>query len=105
MRKIRAVVRPNSGWGRSLPKNSWRLFYFLIFVLFLYQLQHLFVMNIDNKTQVLDKEIEQINRENEKLQIELYKNISLENIDNIAVSKLGMIRPEKVEFIVISVVK
>jgi len=65
----------------------------------------MYVMNIDHKNQVLEQEIVQINRANDQLQIEWQRNISLENIDNIAVKKLGMIRPEKVEFIVVSLVK
>jgi cell division protein FtsB len=93
---------------KHLARNFlFNLTVFILVVAFLvvYLVQHIKVMDLNFQYQKLEKEFFQIRHENEKMQIILAKDMSLGNIDSLAVNKLGMVRPKYIEYIIYSDVK
>lgn len=89
-------------------KRKFNLLYFLrtiilfltvVVLLTLYLNYHIQVMGIGYKLQTLEKELKKIKNENDLLQISFAKYVSMEHVDNIAVEKLKMQRPQYIEFI------
>ena len=56
------------------------------------------IMNINDQIRQLENQIRELQHENERLEIELARYTGLEYIDEQA-SRLGMIRPQNVRFI------
>lgn len=73
----------------------------LFAILTAYLTQHIHVMNINIKMQKLEKNVTKIKRENELLEISLAKHTRMESIDALATNQLKMIRPERVEYIIV----
>lgn len=73
-----------------------------IVVVCLYLLQQISVMSINYQLTALEKNISHVQRENTVMEIALAKDTALEHIDTVAVSRLHMVRPERVEFVVLS---
>jgi len=78
---------------------------FIVVVLFsfltAYLTQHIYVMNISYQMQENVKNLRILQKENELLQIKLAKYESMEWIDKVAQQRLGMIRPEKIEYLIV----
>ena len=77
-------------------------FVFLLAILTAYLVQHIYVMNVNFKMQAQETKLKELQHENEKLQIKLANHVSLENIDNLAINKLGMQRPQEIEYVIFS---
>lgn len=74
---------------------------FLLAVIFFvsYLAFHINVMQQANDLHELEKDLKQIRRENERLQIELAKYTSMEHIDAAAVYKVKMCRPAQIHYV------
>lgn len=64
-----------------------------------YMSTHIKAMQITNKLHGIETDLKYLDRENEKMQIELAKYVSMEHIDDVAVTKLNMQRPPRVEYV------
>ncbi len=69
------------------------LFLFIFITLAFYLVQHNHVMTTSIRVQEIEKKLKLLKTENEKLQISIAQNISLENVDKIATNKLKMVQP------------
>ena len=91
-----------------LPIRQNRFFRVLVATVFLgvisvmYLWHHVYVLNLSFEISTLTKQLAVLNRENEYLQVALARELSLENIDIIAVERLGMVRPRDVRFVEMS---
>lgn len=86
-------------------KKHGRLYALLVILMLVFLFQYIRMMDITSKIQEVESEIVSVQHENKKLTIALAKYTSLENIDAIAVTKLGMIRPIAIEYITVSQLK
>lgn len=74
----------------------------VVFFAFLaaYLSQHIYVMSINKELNALERKMTEIRRENEHLQIALAAKINMETIEKDALSRVGMIKPNQVKYIV-----
>jgi cell division protein FtsL len=86
-------------------KKHGRLYALLVVLMLVFLFQYIRMMDITARIQEAESEIVSVQHENKKLTIALAKYTSLENIDALAVGKLGMIRPVAIEYITVSQLK
>lgn len=93
-----AEQKPGAVWGFL----GW-LITIVVFFAFLaaYLTQHIYVMNINRELNYLEKEMTEIRRENEHLQIALSAKVNMETIEKYALAKVGMIKPKQVKYIIL----
>ncbi len=73
----------------------------LFTLMLVYLIQHNYVMRINYEKQAYQKQLTELKRDNELLAMEASKQSSLAQIDQAAVERLGMVKPEHIEFIVV----
>lgn len=86
-------------------KKHGRLYVIIIVLMIVYLFQYIHMMDITARIQQTEAEIAVLQHENKKLAISLASYTSLENIDALAINKLGMIRPVAIEYITVSRLK
>lgn len=83
-------------------KRHGRLYLIIVVLMIVFLIQYIRMMDVTAHIQQAEAEIATVQHENKKLTITLARYTSLENIDELAVKKLGMIRPLSVEYITVS---
>ncbi len=74
---------------------------FLFAFLTAYLTQHIHVMGINVELQKIENKMKNLKRENELLEIKLAKDTYIGNIDEIAISRLNMIRPNTIKYLIV----
>ncbi|MFC1517701.1 septum formation initiator family protein [Candidatus Margulisiibacteriota bacterium] len=64
-----------------------------------YLTQQVFLMNLNHNIASLEKELETIHQDNERLRLEYAQSENLGYVERIAVHKLGMVRPRRITFL------
>ena len=83
-------------------KKHGRLYVIIVILMIAFLLQYIKMMDVTVKVQGVEAQIAQLQHENKQLTITLARYTSLENIDALAVTKLGMQRPDSVEYILVA---
>ena len=64
-----------------------------------YLTQHIYSMDLGHKIAALEKQLDVIHRDNERLRLEYAQSENLAFVEQVALKKLGMVRPRKVIYL------
>lgn len=85
------------------PKSKMILHFFsVIFIVALlaaYLTQQIYLMNLNNDIAALEKELTAIHYDNERLRLAYTQAENLAYVEQIAIHKLGMVRPRKINYL------
>lgn len=86
------------------PKGSKLLFYVIIIVVlgFIILTRNVYIVEANYRLQALERKLDTIQKENEKLKVKLAELKSYSRIEHIAKNKLNMVKPSPEQVVVIS---
>ncbi len=88
--------------------NFWHFLYRAILIVAIsglmlaYLFHHSYTMKINYEKLKVEKELKILRQENDLLEIDATKRTSLSQLDSYATTKLDMVRPQQIEYIIFS---